>query len=60
MEVGPRIRLFLPRANGVVKIKGSVDHHAAIFTLINDIEKIRGVVDVDTSQITVTKAQKKT
>jgi hypothetical protein len=26
---------------------------------VNDIEKIRGVVDVDTSQITVTKAQKK-
>jgi osmotically-inducible protein OsmY len=45
--------------NGVVKLKGAVDHHAAIFTLTTDIEKIRGVVDVDTSQITVTKAQKK-
>lgn len=45
--------------NGVVKIKGTVDHHASVFALVNDIEKIRGVVDVDTSQITVTKAQKK-
>jgi osmotically-inducible protein OsmY len=45
--------------NGVVKLKGTVDHHAAIFTLINDIEKIRGVVDVDTAHLTVTKVQKK-
>lgn len=45
--------------NGVVKLKGSVDHHASIFALVSDIEKIHGVVDVDMSQITVTKVQKK-
>ena len=46
--------------HGVVKLKGPVDHHASIFAMVNDIEKIRGVVDVDASQVTPTKAQKKT
>ena len=45
--------------NGVVKLKGKVEHHASIVTLVNDLEKIRGVVDVDVSQITVTKTQQK-
>lgn len=44
--------------NGVVKLKGPVDHLATIFTMANDIEKIRGVVDVDTSQMKPTKANK--
>lgn len=46
--------------HGVVRLKGSVDHHANIFAIANDIEKIRGVVDVDASQLTPTKAQKRT
>lgn len=45
---------------GVVKLEGAVDHHTSIFTMVNDIEKIRGVVDVDASHLTVTKAQRKT
>lgn len=44
--------------NGVVKLKGPVDHLATIFTMANDIEKIRGVVEVDTSQMKPTKANK--
>jgi len=44
---------------GLVKLKGPVDHHATIFTMVNDIEKIRGVVEVDVSQLTPTKAQHK-
>lgn len=46
--------------HGVVKLKGPVDHHANIFAIVNDLEKIRGVVDVDASQMTPTKAQKRT
>lgn len=45
--------------NGVVKLKGKVEHHASVVTLVNDLEKIRGVVDVDVSQMTVTKTQQK-
>lgn len=45
--------------DGVVKLKGPVDHHANIFAVVNDIEKIHGVVEVDASQVTVTKAQRK-
>jgi osmotically-inducible protein OsmY len=46
--------------HGVVRLKGPVDHHANIFAIVNDLEKIRGVVDVDASQMTPTKAQKRT
>lgn len=45
--------------NGVIKLKGKVEHHASLVALVNDLEKIRGVVDVDVSQITVTKTQQK-
>ncbi len=45
--------------NGVVRLKGAVDHHANIFMMVNDIEKIRGVVDVDASQMQPTKAQQR-
>lgn len=43
----------------MVKLKGQVEHHASVVTLVNDLEKIRGVVDVDVSQMTVTKSQQK-
>jgi osmotically-inducible protein OsmY len=43
--------------NGVVKLKGQVEHYAGMITLVNDLEKIHGVLDVDMSQMTVTKAQ---
>jgi len=46
--------------NGVVMLKGNVEHHASLVTLVNDLEKIHGVVDVDVSQVIVTKAQRKT
>lgn len=46
--------------DGVVKLEGPVDHHANVFAIVNDLEKIRGVVDVDVSHVTVTKAQRKT
>ena len=42
--------------NGVVKLKGKIEHYAGMITLVNDLEKIHGVVDVDVSQMTVTKA----
>jgi osmotically-inducible protein OsmY len=45
---------------GVVKLEGSVEHLTDIFAMVNDLEKVRGVVDVDVSRLTVTKAQKKT
>lgn len=45
--------------HGVIRLKGKVDHHASMVTLVNDLEKIRGVVDVDVSQMTVAKAQQK-
>jgi osmotically-inducible protein OsmY len=45
--------------NGVVKLKGPVDHHANIFAVVNDIEKIHGVIEVDASEVTVTKVQRK-
>lgn len=43
--------------NGVVKLKGLVDHHANIVVMANDIEKIRGVLAVDVSEMKPTKAQ---
>ncbi|OLB02151.1 MAG: BON domain-containing protein [Nitrospirae bacterium] len=45
--------------NAVVKLKGSVDHLAHKYALASDLEKIRGVIDVDVSGVSVTKAQKK-
>lgn len=45
--------------NGVVKLKGPVDHYANIFMMVSDIEKIRGVLDVDASEVQPTKAQKR-
>jgi osmotically-inducible protein OsmY len=44
---------------GVIKLKGKVEHHAGLVSLVNDLEKIRGVVDVDVSEMTVTKSQPK-
>jgi osmotically-inducible protein OsmY len=46
--------------DGVVKLEGPVDHHTSIFAMVNDLEKIRGVLEVDVSRLTVTKAQRKT
>ncbi|MGC3975630.1 MAG: BON domain-containing protein [Nitrospira sp.] len=45
---------------GVIKLKGKVEHHAGLVNLVNDLEKIRGVVDVDVTDMTVTKSQPKT
>ncbi|MDK2744470.1 MAG: BON domain-containing protein [Nitrospira sp. BO4] len=44
---------------GVIKLKGKIEHHAGLVSLVNDLEKIRGVVDVDVSEMTVTKTQQK-
>ncbi|MCS6303267.1 MAG: BON domain-containing protein [Nitrospira sp.] len=44
---------------GVIKLKGKVEHHAGLVNWVNDLEKIRGVVDVDVSEMTVTKSQPK-
>lgn len=43
--------------HGVVKLKGPVDHHANMFVMVSDIEKIRGVLAVDVSEMKPTKAQ---
>ncbi len=43
--------------DGVVTLKGSVEHHSHILTVEQDIEKIEGVVEVDVSGMTV-KARK--
>ncbi len=43
--------------DGIVKIQGTVEHNAHILTLIQDLEKIEGVVDVDVSGMKV-KARK--
>jgi osmotically-inducible protein OsmY len=45
--------------DGIVKLKGTVQHLADKYALANDIEKIQGVLDVDVSQVTVTKVQQK-
>jgi osmotically-inducible protein OsmY len=45
--------------NGVIKLRGKVEHHASVITLVNDLEKISGVIDVDVSQMEVTKAQQR-
>jgi osmotically-inducible protein OsmY len=39
--------------NGIVKLKGTVDHLAHRFALEKDLEKIQGVVGVDVSEVTV-------
>lgn len=44
--------------NGLVKIKGTIDHIAHKYTLARDIEKIDGVVDVDVSGLRVTNARR--
>jgi osmotically-inducible protein OsmY len=44
---------------GVIKLKGKIEHHAGLVSLVNDLEKIRGVVDVDVSEIVVTNTRQK-
>lgn len=40
-----------------MKLKGTVQHLADKYALVNDIEKIQGVTGVDVSQMVVTKVQ---
>lgn len=44
---------------GVIKLKGKIEHHAGLVSLVNDLEKIRGVVDVDVSEMMVTNTRQK-
>ena len=44
---------------GVIKLKGKIEHHAGLINLVNDLEKIRGVVDVDVSEVMVTNTRQK-
>jgi osmotically-inducible protein OsmY len=43
--------------DGIVTLKGTVQHLADKYALANDIEKIQGVTGVDVSQVAVTKVQ---
>lgn len=44
---------------GVVTLKGTVDHMTTVITLIKDIEKIEGVVDVEVQGLTVKSSKQK-